>query len=145
VAALALGVGIGCGGGSGETTSDLTKAQFVKKANAICADFRNKRTAAAEEFNSKLAGSEKLDSELKELGEQLLKEKIVPFLNDQKDELESLGAPAADEEKVEAMMDNLGKGIDEIGTADFEDALTGNQLDDFEKEAETYGLNCKVI
>jgi hypothetical protein len=146
VAVVLLGVGVGCGGGSGDTTSDITKAQFVKKADAICADFGKKRTAAAEkEFNSKLAEAGELDSELKELGEKLLHESLIPLLNEQQEELESLGAPAADEEKVESMMDNLGKAIGEMEDAEFEDVVGGDQLDPFEKEAETYGLNCKII
>jgi hypothetical protein len=146
VAVLVLGIGIGCGGGSDETDSSVTKVQFVKKANAICADFSKKRAAAAEkEFNSKLANAGRLNSELKELGEKLVKESLIPLLQEQQDELESLGAPAGDEEKVEAMMENLGKAIGEMEEAEFQDVVAGNQLDPFEEEAEKYGLKCKVI
>lgn len=146
VAVVLLGVGVGCGGGSGDTTSDITKAQFVKKADAICADFSKKRSAAAEkEFNAKLAGAGKLTSEVKELGEKLLDESILPLLNEQQEELESLGAPAEDEEKVDAMMENLGKGIGEMEEAEFQEVIAGDQLDPFESEAEKYGLTCKII
>jgi hypothetical protein len=146
VALLLLVVGVGCGGGSGDTTSDITKAQFVKKANAICADFEKKRAAAVEEdFNSKLADAEKLDSELKELGEKIVKERLIPLLKEQQEELESLGAPAGDEDKVEAMTANLGKAIGEMEDADFEEVLGGNQLDPFEREATGYGLSCRII
>jgi hypothetical protein len=146
VALLMLGVGVGCGGGSGDTTSDITKAQFVKKADAICADFSDKRAAAAEkEFNSKLADAGKLTSEVKELGEKLLDESILPLLKEQQEELESLGAPAGDEETVEAMMENMGKALGEMEEADFQEVIAGDQLDPFESEAEKYGMTCKII
>jgi hypothetical protein len=146
VALLLLVVGVGCGGGSGDTTSDITKAQFVKKANAICAEFSKKRAAAAEkEFNSKLADAGKLNSEVKELGEKLLKDSLIPLVKEQQEELESLGAPAGDEEKVEAMMANLGKAIGEMEDAEFQDVVAGDQLDPFEAEAEKYGLKCQII
>lgn len=147
VALLLLGVGVGCGGGGGDdTTSEITKAQFVKKADAICNDFRDKRLAAAEkEFNPKLAEVGVVNSEIKELGNKLLTESVIPLLNEQQEALEGLGAPAGDEEKVETMMDNLDKAIGEFEEAEFEEVFGGDQLDPFELEAEKYGLSCKVV
>ena len=153
VALVVLGVGVGCGG-SDETTSDITKAQFVKKANFICADYKGKRLAAAEkEFNPKqrqgphtvgAKATEEFEAELRELGDKLLQEKLLPLTAQQLEELESLGAPAGDEEKVEQMLDNLGKAVEELEGENFEGLIAGNQFDAFESEAEKYGLNCKV-
>lgn len=155
VAVVLLCVGVGCGGGSDETTSDITKAQFVKKADFICADFKKQRLAAAEkEFNPKqrqgshTVGSkatEELEAELRELAENLLHEKTIPLVRAQLEKLEALGAPAGDEEAVEKMLDNMEKATDEIEDEGFEGVVGGNQFDEFEKEAEKYGLNCKVV
>lgn len=155
VALLLLVVGVGCGGGSSDTTSDITKAQFVKKANFICADYRSKRLAAAEkEYNPKqrqgthTVGSKatkELEAELEELAETLLKETTIPLVRTQHEKLEALGAPAGDEEKVEQMLDNMETATDEVAEEGFRGLVGGNQFDQFEKEAEQYGLTCKVI
>lgn len=154
VAMLLLVVGVGCGGGSDDTTSDITKAQFVKKADFICADYKSKRLAAAEkEYNPKqrqgshTVGSkatEELEAELRELAEKLLHETTIPLIRTQQEKLEALGAPAGDEEKVEQMLDNMEKATGELEEKGFEAVVAGDQFDQFEKEAEKYGLSCKV-
>jgi hypothetical protein len=155
VAVFLLVVGIGCGGGSGDTTSDITKAQFVKKADFICADYKSKRLAAAEkEYNPKQRqgshsvgskSTKELEAELEELAEDLLHEKTIPLVRTQQEELEALGAPAGDEEKVEKMLDSMEEATDKIDEEGFRGIIGGNQFDQFEKEAEKYGLNCKVV
>jgi len=152
VALLLLGVGVGCGGG-GDTTSDITKAQFVKKANFICADYSGKRhTWGEEEFNPKqrqgshVVGSpatEALEAELKELGEELLKGKFIPSMRQQQEDLESLGAPAGDEEKIETMLQNFEKGVDVLEERGFK-GIFGDEFDQFDKESTNYGLHCKL-
>jgi NADH dehydrogenase/NADH:ubiquinone oxidoreductase subunit G len=147
---------VGCGGGGeDEASASVTKAQFVKKADFICADSKRERTAIAEEiFNPKqrqgshvvgAQSTEELEAELEELAEELLKEKMIPSLKNQQKKLESLGAPAADEAKVEKMLSNLEKAIDEIEQEGFRGLVGGNQFDEFEKEARTYDLHCKVL
>jgi hypothetical protein len=155
VALLLLVVGVGCGGGGGDTTSDITKAQFVKKADFICADYKSKRLAAAEkEYNPKqrqgshAVGSKatkELEAELEELAENLLQETTIPLVRTQHEKLEALGAPAGDEEKVEKMLDNMETATDKIEEEGFRGIIGGNQFDQFEKEAEKYGLTCKVV
>lgn len=154
VALLVLVVGVGCGGG-GDTTSDITKAQFVKKADFICADYKSKRLAAAEkQYNPKqrqgshAVGSKstkELEAELEELAEKLLHETTIPLVRTQQEKLEALGAPAGDEEKVEEMLNNMEKATDAIEEEGFRGIVGGNQFDQFEKEAEQYGLTCKVV
>jgi hypothetical protein len=154
VAVVLLVVGVGCGGGSDETTSDVTKAQFVKKANLICAEFKGQRVAAAEEeFNPKeregshTVGSpaaKALQGELEELGEELVTNEIVPSLRHEQEKIESIGVPSGDEETLEKMLDNMEKAIDELEEKGFQ-GLAGDQFDAFERESETYGMACKII
>lgn len=151
VAVVLLCVGVGCGGGSGDTTPEITKAQFVKKANFICADFNRERYAAAEkEFNPKqrhgshAVGSpatEALETELEELGEKLVKEVVIPSLRKQLEKLESLGLPSGDEAKVEKILQNFDKGTAELEEEGYKGIL-GDQFDDFDEESDAYGLKC---
>lgn len=153
MAVMLLVVGVGCG--SGESTSDITKAEFVKKANAICADYTEQRLAAAEkEYNKKVqqesqvtgsSAQKKLAAELEEIGEKLLQETTVPILRTQAKKLKALGAPSGDEETVEAMLNSFEKATDEVEKEGYRGAVGGNQYDQFEKEARTYGLKCKLI
>ena len=155
VALLLLGAGVGCGGGSGDTTSDITKAQFVKKADFICADSKRQRIAAAnKELNPKqrqgshIVGTkayEELQAELRVIAEKLLQEAIFPILKTQQGKLEALGAPAGDEEKVEQMWDSLDQAIGELEDEGLRGFVGGDQFDKFEEEAAAYGLNCKVV
>lgn len=151
VAIAALGVGCGGSGDESATGSEaavhIPKAQFVKKAESLCVDRRKERLAAAEEsYNKKVraadptAGTERFQ----ELAEEVLTESILPSLRKQQEDLEALGTPAADEAKIEKMMQSLEQGIDELEQDGFE-KLNYNQLDPFEKETKAYGLKCKVI
>jgi len=148
-------VGAGCGGGSNETTSDITKAQFVKKAGLICTEHKQERTKAANvEYNQKVedekqakpgSAAAKVQTENSEkLITELLKNSILPSLRSQQEDLESLEEPASDDAKIEKMLKSLEKGIDEL-EQEGAGGILGNQFDDFEKESQKYGLNCKVI
>jgi len=151
VAVVLLGVGVGCGGGSGDTTPEITKAQFVKKANFICADFNRERYAAAEkEYNPKqrqgshTVGSpatKALEAELEEVGEELVRDVVIPSLRKELEKLESLGMPSGDEAQVEKILQSFDKGTQEIEEEGYKGAL-GNQFDDFDAESKAYGLKC---
>jgi hypothetical protein len=110
-AALALAAAIlvlaGCGGGGGgaettETTSGLTKAEFVKKGNAICARTEKEIAAGVEKFtreHSVLKTKPPSEKQIAELAEEVL----VPKVRRQIDEIRALGIPSGDEEEVEAI------------------------------------------
>jgi len=152
VAVLLLVVGVGCGGGS-ETTSDVTKAQFVKKANLICAEFNGQRLAAAEEeFNPKQRegshtigspATKALEAELEVLGEELLMEKMIPSLRREQEKIESIGTPSGDEATIEKILDNMKKGTDEVEEEGY-NGVSGDEFDAFERELKAYGVVCKV-
>jgi hypothetical protein len=154
IAVILACVGVGCGGGGGSDGPEISKAEFVKKADFICAEYKSQRLAVAEkEFNPKqrqaIANGSKafkeFQAELPVIGEKLLQEKTIPLMRTQHEELEALGAPDGEEEQVEQMLDNMEKATDETEEMGFPKALVGNQFDEFEKEAEEFGLSCKVI
>src|SRR5690242_14940555 len=95
LALLALLVA-GCGGSSEE---ELTKSEFVKQGNAICTQAAKNREKAVFELlkNANPQGGQKVIR--KEAAETAL-----PFYEEAAEQLDSLGAPAGDEAKVEALV-----------------------------------------
>jgi hypothetical protein len=153
VAVVMVGVfGVGCGGGSdsgssSEPTAHVSKAQFLKAAAAVCVAGSKERLAAGEaSYNKKVraAGGNVDNKSLKALAEEVLAESIIPSLRKQQEELEAVGVPAADEEKIEKLLQSMEDGTDQLEQDGFE-KLNYNQFDPFEEEAKAYGLKCKVI
>ena len=146
VALLLLGVGVGCGGGSGESSSDITKPQFIKKAAAVCAESSRQREGAAEKiYKAKTSGGTLSADQAKEIGEEVLQTVAIPSLKEEQEELESLDLPAEDEDKIEKMWESLSTAVDEIEEEGYAGLQDANQFDPFEEETEKYGLNCQII
>lgn len=102
---LSLGLLVaGCGGGSDE--EGLTKAEFIKQADAIC-----------EQANEALEGETKdyaeengipIDREPSdEVKEELVVEVIVPNVEGQAEEISALGAPSGDEETIDELVEGI--------------------------------------
>jgi len=137
LAALAAGVA-GCGGGDdGDTgtTASLTKAEFLKQADAICKRENSKLESEFEEFAKESGFQGKEPS--KEQNVEVIEEVLVPNVSNQRDEIEELGAPDGEEDKVEAILDALGEGIEEV-EGDPE-AVLDPQSDPFGKANELAG------
>jgi hypothetical protein len=140
ISVLALAAVVaGCGGGDDTSGSSatLTKAQFIKQADAICGDANKQSQKDAEAF------AEKNDFTLEKASEEQLEDAIsavfVPSLNQQVEELSALGAPDGDEEQVEAITDALQDAATEIKD-DPSTVLAGKALAEPAKLANDYGL-----
>jgi hypothetical protein len=122
--ALALGVvAVGCGsaGSTGAQTSSLTKAQFLKRANAICAKGIDEISAAYKKFyrehpggygaQAKAQAETGLDREATEL--------VVPIQKKEIRGIRALGLPGGSERYVDKMLALWEEGIEqtEEGTA----------------------------
>ncbi len=144
VAVVAVGlVAAGCGS-SGDSTTDstasLTKAEFIKQGNAICAAGNKEIDAGFEEF-----AKEKNLSQNKEPSEAQLEEAaetiLLPSVAKQVEELRALGAPEGDEGEV----DQLLTGVEEAMEEGEEDPVSLTQegagpFTEVNKEAQAYGL-----
>jgi hypothetical protein len=139
VLALAL-VAAGCGSDdnkkSGGSSSSISKAEFLRKGNAICA-------AGNKEINAqgkKLFGSnQKRPSKAKM--KQFASTVLIPSVQKQVDQIKALGAPKGDEAQVNAITAAAQDGIDK-GKQD-PLALTSDKADPFKKAnklAREYGL-----
>lgn len=119
-ALLALGLATvvavaGCGGsGAADTTvAAISKAEFIKKADAICAKGQKRSQSELNAFgkeNKAPEAKEPTTAEWSEIGTQIL----VPALQRQLDEVRQLGSPAKDEEQIGEYLDQSEEAIEEL-------------------------------
>jgi len=105
---LALLIG-GCGGGEtsagGETpTSTMTKAQFLKLGNAICAEGNDEINAVYGKYAAHPPGEAKMN--------QVAQEIVPPVRRKVVRRLRALDPPAGDEKRVEEILEAIEEGIE---------------------------------
>jgi hypothetical protein len=142
VAAVALVVA-GCGDSDDSTTdsgASLTKAEFVKQGNAVCAKGNKEIEEGFEEFSEEKnlrQNKEPSKAVLTEASETIL----IPAVSSQIDELRALGTPEGDEGEVDQLLTNAEEVLEE-GEEDpvslTEEGSGG--FTDVNKEARAYGL-----
>jgi len=109
----AAAIAAGCGAGEAET-SELGKAEFVKKANALCAARQKKRAweGFAVRRNAERSGESRHDADV-----ATVLTVMVPFLRNTAEEIQALGAPSADEDRIDAIVGAM-KGLADRAEAD---------------------------
>jgi hypothetical protein len=144
LAALAVLVALatvvaGCGGGDDSGTSgSLTKAEFIKKADAICEEGNDSINTEVDEFaEEKGTTSEKMT---KEQQEEFVEQVVAEDIRSQAEEIGDLGAPSGDEEQIEAMVEAVEDGADEIEEEPKVLFGKANPLAEGTKLAKEYGL-----
>lgn len=112
IGALAVAVVIvGCGGGGGGSstaTASIGKAEFVKKANAICAKDEKKMHTDFAVFSS-----EHNDNPTPSRGEyeEFINQVLEPNMTRQINEIRGLGTPAGDEGGAEEIIAAVEEGL----------------------------------
>ncbi len=139
-AALALGlIAAGCGGGGNddassetgtEASADLTKAEFITEADAICQQGGDQIDAAGQALGKNPTPAET---------EAFAADTIVPNVQNQIDQVDALVPPAADQEQVDAILAAAQEGVDMI-KSDPSLAVSGDPLSVANKLAQEYGL-----
>jgi hypothetical protein len=137
VAALAVIV-LGCGSsGSGTNASatsapsgvEVTKAQFIKQAEAICVKNAKERTAAiaAWEKQAPADGAASVEEALIKI--------VAPALTEEAEALKALEPPAGEQANVAKMIENLSKGSSAV-----EKGSPGPEVAQFAQEAAAFGM-----
>lgn len=98
----------GCGGSGDSTTASLTKAQYIKRGDAICTKAEQEQLAGVERFQR--------ETHVEALGvgsseEQLVKEVGIPPLRLETEKLADLPAPQGGETQVKAYVAALEEGM----------------------------------
>ncbi|HMI82052.1 MAG TPA: hypothetical protein VK480_09725 [Solirubrobacterales bacterium] len=106
---LAIGaLAIGCGGGDDTSSSPdaLTKAAYVKQANAICTQINEEIASKFTLFSSKLKRAHKGASvNVAKAYFEEVENVAIPALEEQIEKLSALPAPAGDEEAVKLVLE----------------------------------------
>jgi hypothetical protein len=97
----------GCGGGDSETTETISKAQYVKQADAICSKTENRQLKLVGEFNQGKNTPQNQKSE-----EELVLFAGLPPLKQQAEELSELPKPSTGAQEVEKYVSTLQSAIE---------------------------------
>lgn len=139
VLAAAVLIFAGCGGGGDETTA-LTKAEFVKQANAIC------KEAEQERLNEVKRVIATVDPDgTKQERDKAVQDVFVDPYEGAAEEIESLGAPSGDGAKIEALTDAMKASLRKVEKNPRLVGRSNIQFAESNKLANDYGLtNCVV-
>jgi len=140
IAALAIAAAAaGCGdSGSASSAAPLTKAQFIKQGDAICAKADKEQVAAYLDF----AKDEPKKLETKSGEEELVTVAGLPPVQEAIEEIGALGIPEGDESEVEALVTGMEKALEEA-EADPSKVLESSAVTPFDKTdkmAREYGF-----
>jgi hypothetical protein len=126
------------GGDGGDTTVALTKVEFIKQADAIC----EKGNKSIEDGADKFAKDNDVDTEkpTDEQKEEVIVEVVAPEIRQQGEEISDLGAPAGDEDKVEAIVTSLEDAADELESEPANLFEGKNPLQEASKLGQQYGF-----
>ncbi len=118
---LLISVLTGCGSSDSEASS-LTKAQFVRRANAVCVkNTPQDIVGPIDDYIHQHGGSGK-DKE--ELTAEAVQQTMLPHFQAQVDEIRDLGAPEGEQRQVERFLDSMQQAIDSLNQSEKISLLT---------------------
>lgn len=97
----------GCGS-SGDTTAALSKAQFIKQADAICRQADKQQNAALISAQKELKGKKQTQKEQ----EELVTDVGLPPIQEEAEQIADLGAPKGDEDEIAAIVSGIEEAVD---------------------------------
>jgi hypothetical protein len=131
-------VALVAGCGSSGSDDSLTKAEFIKQADAIC----TKGEKSIEDGAEKFAEENDVNTEkpTKAQQEEVIQQVVAPEIRQQAEEIGDLGAPSGEEDKVEAIVTSVEEGADELESKPAQLIEGKNPLAAGSKLAKEYGL-----
>ncbi len=134
IAVAMFAAGCGSSDDTSSTEASLTKAEFVKQGNAICAAGNKEINTGFEEAVPK--GKQPTEDQIAEVAETVL----VPSVTKQIGEIRDLGAPSGEEEAVETFLAGAEKDVEKV--EEDPSSIAGNEdpFADVNKEAAALGL-----
>jgi hypothetical protein len=130
---------VGCSGNEEAATASLTKAQFIKQADAACTKGNENFQTLYEEY----VREAKLDVAKKKTAAQwteIVEKVVAPALEQEVAEVRALGAPKGDRSQVNAILGAIEGGLEKVKE---NPSLATNTEDEFVKSyklATKYGL-----
>lgn len=149
LAAVALAViAMGCGGGDDEDGSDggeatasapLSKSEYIKQVDAVCAKGGKESEAEFTRFvkSKAIAKGQQLNADqIAEVGSDIL----VPALKKQADQIAALEPPPADVDQIDEYFTGIDAAIRELEENPEEAKFTAKLFADTDKIAQKYGF-----
>jgi hypothetical protein len=128
--ALFASLSSGCGGGGEETLSKkevpLSKGEFIKQADAICAQMDARVVARLKNFARTHPAIEQGPS-AKGPTTAFVTSIVLPEIQQQAEDIEALPAPAGDEEKIEEIVSEIEAGVEETAQGDVTRIFTNDR------------------
>jgi hypothetical protein len=126
----------GCGGGddssSTSTQAALSKSEFLKQGNAICAKGNQATNKIANQTFTQ--NQQPTQAQLQQFTTQ-----VTPIIQGEIDGIKALGAPAGDEQQVNAILDDAQSALDKA-KQDPSVFANGDPFKKANQEAKAYGL-----
>lgn len=140
IAAFALVAG-GCGGG-GDSTTALTKVQFVKKVDALCEEREKERGAKVNAIISNLKPNERLSTARQT---KMVETIIFPSYNAIIEDVKSLEAPAGDQAEINEIIKAMEKAQEKVEADPRQAVFSVVMFEEANKLATKYGLKHCII
>jgi hypothetical protein len=137
LAATAIGIFVvGCGGGGATTgaSTEITKADWIAQADAIC----TKGDAAVQVQAKKTFGGAKKPSTKDQVA--FMTDYAIPSINEEVGQIRSLPMPAGDEQTISQFLDDAEAGAAEAKKDPAGFPKSAPTLDKSSGEAKAYGL-----
>lgn len=134
----------GCGSGD-EATASLTKAQFVKKANAICDKAERRIQSELGELLKQYKDNLPTTEAANVAAQAAVAETVVlPARRQQTEEITDLGAPSGEEDRIDAIVASLEAALEDIEADPAKAAeISASTFGEAWEKTRTYGLyNC---
>ncbi|HEX5988816.1 MAG TPA: hypothetical protein VFY75_01215 [Solirubrobacterales bacterium] len=136
VLSLAVGaIALGCGDSGDDSTASLTKAEYIKQANAICAKYTKQMAADFLRFSKENRDQQ---NNLKVAKEGIAEITVEPTKEEIED-LRALPVPSGEEEKVEALLVRREEALEKIEKEPLF-KVSGDPFEAFNKPLHDYGL-----
>lgn len=134
----------GCGQGS-DASSSLTKAEFAERADAVCAKRKKQWQDALVSYKKEVEaeGAQNKPAVQLEIADEVMRDSMLPALEDQLDQLEKLEVPEGSETGAKKMLQALSGGIREVESEGVK-ALVEAEFTTFEEEAKALGVTCPL-
>jgi hypothetical protein len=139
-AMLAAGCGDDDDGDGGSSSQTLSKQEWIRQADQICAKANREREQQSRKFfGGAPAGQEAPPAQIEKFGEQV----VYPSLQKQIDDLKALPPPDQDADQATAIVDAAQQGLDELEQNPEELAKGGasTAFEKTEKLAGDFGLD----
>ncbi len=140
-ALVIVAVGTGCGGGN--SGASLTKAEFIRRANVICAKAGKEVHSEFLAYAKTLEGKEpKTRSGITAAQKKVAETIVIPVKQKEVEQLSKLDAPVGDSDRIATVLNAIEQGIEKaqaepvLATTNAEEVFGAS-----EKIARNYGLD----